>query len=59
MLSRFVLIRCLVSTDVDNDLDLFVGNENAPNQLFLNNGDGTFTDVARKAGVTGRSTRKP
>ena len=30
--------------DVDNDgnLDLFVGNENAAAQLYLNRGDGTF-----------------
>ncbi len=39
--------------DFDNDglLDLFVGNENAPSQLFHNNGDGTFTDVAHISGV--------
>lgn len=39
--------------DYDNDgfTDLFVGNENAPGQLFRNNGDGTFTDVAKKAGM--------
>ncbi len=43
--------------DNDGDLDLYVGNEAllglpAPSQLFRNNGDGTFTDVARQAGVT-------
>lgn len=43
--------------DHDGDLDLYVGNEHrdgssAPSQLFRNNGDGTFTDVADKAGVT-------
>lgn len=49
--------------DFDNDglLDLFIGNEDFsafdPNQryasnLFRNNGDGTFTDVAEEAGLT-------
>ncbi|MFP6878378.1 MAG: CRTAC1 family protein, partial [Roseibacillus sp.] len=49
--------------DNDGDLDLFVGNESAkelrlkdsagdfPSQLFQNNGDGTFTDIAATAGV--------
>jgi len=39
--------------DFDNDgwLDLFVGNEHSPSQLFHNNGDGTFTDVGPAAGV--------
>jgi hypothetical protein len=44
--------------DVDNDgdLDLYVGNETspkikAPNQLFRNEGDGTFFDIAERAGV--------
>ena len=42
--------------DNDGDLDLYVGNENmkdlrCPCQLFRNNGDGTFTDVAPAAGV--------
>ena len=49
--------------DNDGDLDLFVGNESAkelrlkdsagdfPSQLFQNNGDGTFTDIAPTAGV--------
>jgi hypothetical protein len=43
--------------DHDGDLDLYVGNEStrklsAPSNLFRNNGDGTFTDVAHDAGVT-------
>lgn len=39
--------------DFDNDgwLDVFVGHEETPSQLFHNNGDGTFTDVTPQAGV--------
>ncbi len=47
--------------DNDGDLDVYIGNETskgrngknlrAPCQLFRNNGDGTFTDVAAQAGV--------
>jgi len=42
-----------VWTDINNDglLDLFVGNENGPSQLFLNKGDGTFQDISKTAGV--------
>jgi hypothetical protein len=48
-----------VWADVDRDgyLDLFVGNEQRhprhphPSQLFRNNGDGTFEDVATLAGI--------
>ena len=37
-----------VWADIDNDglLDLFVGNENGPSQLFRNKGDGTFEDIS-------------
>src|ERR1700682_1352606 len=31
--------------------DLYVANDSAPQMLFRNNGDGTFTDVALAAGV--------
>jgi hypothetical protein len=39
--------------DYDNDgyKDLFVSRTFQPNQLFHNNGDGTFTDVTREAGL--------
>jgi hypothetical protein len=39
--------------DYDNDgfKDLFVSRTFRPNQLFHNNGDGTFTDVTRAAGI--------
>ncbi len=47
--------------DGDGHLDLYIGNESRkeqrgdgdyPGQLFRNDGDGTFTDVAASAGVT-------
>jgi hypothetical protein len=39
--------------DYDNDghIDLFVGSEQSPCQLYRNNGDGTFTDRATEAGL--------
>ena len=43
--------------DLDGDLDLFIGNETSnekeshPCEFFLNNGDGTFTDIAKEIGL--------
>ena len=39
--------------DFDNDgfVDLFIGSESGPAQLFRNKGDGTFEDIAHSAGV--------
>ena len=39
--------------DYDNDgyKDLFVSRTFKPNQLFHNNGDGTFTDVTERSGI--------
>ena len=37
--------------DSDRRLDIFVGNDTEPNYLFRNEGNGTFREVALKAGV--------
>ncbi len=41
--------------DLDGDLDLFIGNESSPCQLFTNDGTGRFEDRAEEAGVMGNS----
>lgn len=38
--------------DNDRDLDLFVTNWDMTNQLFRNEGDGTFREITESAGVT-------
>ena len=38
--------------DGDGDLDLYVANDYGSNQLWSNQGDGTFVDVAGELGVT-------
>jgi hypothetical protein len=41
--------------DFDNDgfVDVFITSFGAPSRMLRNNGNGTFTDVTRKAGVAG------
>jgi hypothetical protein len=41
--------------DIDNDgfVDVFITSFGSPNQLFRNNGNGTFTDATRKARLEG------
>jgi hypothetical protein len=38
--------------DNDGDTDLYVANDSMPNHLWDNQGDGTFTEVAFRAGVS-------
>jgi hypothetical protein len=47
---------CATWADFDNDgfLDLYVCNETGPNRLYRNRGDGTFEEVAARAGVEGK-----
>jgi tetratricopeptide (TPR) repeat protein len=42
-----------VWADIDNDgfLDLFIGSESGPAQLYRNKGDGTFEDISHVAGI--------
>lgn len=44
--------------DFDNDgyLDLYVACEQSPNRLFRNRGDGTFEQIAQRAGVDGKGS---
>ncbi|MDA8745174.1 CRTAC1 family protein [Rubripirellula amarantea] len=44
--------------DNDGDLDLLVGNEAHPNQLFENDGAGSFRDVAAVKGLSGKAFTK-
>ncbi|MCK5940802.1 MAG: CRTAC1 family protein [Planctomycetes bacterium] len=46
-------VRCVNAADIDNDgdQDLFVGNENTPPKLFVNDGTGSFTEEAQLRGV--------
>ena len=41
----------LADLDHDGDLDLFLCFRDAPNQLYINNLDGTFREIGREAGI--------
>jgi hypothetical protein len=43
----------VVAADLNGDgkIDIFVANDVSPNFVFLNNGDGTFTDVTESSGA--------
>ncbi|HKY32921.1 MAG TPA: FG-GAP-like repeat-containing protein [Candidatus Polarisedimenticolia bacterium] len=43
--------------DADGWQDIFFHGRTAPNRLYRNNKDGTFTDVAERAGVKGPGTQ--
>jgi hypothetical protein len=47
---------CATWADFDNDgfVDVFICNETGTSRLYRNRGDGTFEEVAAKAGVQGR-----
>ncbi len=47
----------VADVDGDGDDDIFLPRVGRPNGLYLNNGDGTFDDVARDAGVAGPDDR--
>lgn len=42
----------LTNLDDDADLDLVVANENPPNRLYLNDGEGRFTDRSEKLEIS-------
>ncbi len=51
----------LAFADYDNDgwLDFYIASDSAPQMLFRNNGDGTFTERALSAGVAFTEDGKP
>lgn len=49
--TRFSYAAAWEDFDNDRDVDLYVANDFGPNHLFRNNGDGSFSEVARELGV--------
>jgi hypothetical protein len=48
---------CWADYDNDGRLDLFIGCERQPNRLYHNRGDGTFEEVAARAGVDAKDRK--
>ena len=48
----------VADVDADGDLDVFLPRVGLPNRLLVNDGDGTFTDRADAAGVTGNDPKQ-
>ncbi len=51
----------VISADFDDDgwLDIYVANDQLPNQLWQNQGDGTFVDIALLAGAAVNAVGQP
>ena len=47
----------VADVDGDGDLDIFLPRIGKPNALYLNDGKGSFTDEARRAGLAGAAQR--
>ena len=41
----------IVDVNQDGWEDIYIGSKNQPNKLFINNGDGTFTNLAAEYGL--------
>ena len=52
-IDRTALAKGVTAADYDNDgfVDFYVANQNGVNFLYHNNGNGTFTELGRQAGV--------